>query len=158
MISSMICPLARCRATLFVEDQQHSVSPRVIRRRQISLSCCYRISVHLLCRFITLSLFPRDSCRIRVAYFIVYRIASMCTPPEWVKQSKIQNDVRLRTVWQIALLFVITLSNDDSCHVQILCAGSTNFPLCLPALWSGSCYVPHIIECRPKENIHTSGI
>jgi hypothetical protein len=63
-----------------VEDQ-HSVSPRAVRRRQMSLSCSYRTIVHLLCRFTTLCMFPRDACRIRIAYCNVFRIAPVCTPP-----------------------------------------------------------------------------
>jgi hypothetical protein len=71
------------RTTLMVEDQ-HSVSPRVMRHRQMSLSCCYRTSVHLLCRFSTLSMFPRDACRIRIASSVVsLTVSSTATMANW---------------------------------------------------------------------------
>jgi hypothetical protein len=75
-MKSSICPLVPVMfhfpgaVTLIVEDQ-HSVSPQVIWRQQISLSCCYRISVHLLCHFSTLCMFPRNACCICITSSVI---------------------------------------------------------------------------------------
>jgi hypothetical protein len=42
----------------------------------MSLSCCYSTSVHVLCRFSTLSMYLLDPCRFRIASSIVSLIVS----------------------------------------------------------------------------------